>query len=95
MGRQALGRHGVREVVGYGAHYRQGRMIAIPGHSCLPRSAAVIVENEMDLEVGRGFMYNPTTSRTLSINRGSGESLNVSVRCGFNPNVCQMRPIVT
>ena len=34
-------------------------------------------------------------SRTFSMNRGSGESLNDSVRCGCNPNACQIRPIVS
>ena len=29
-----------------------------------------------------GAMYRPTTSRTFSMNRGSAESLKVSVRCG-------------
>ena len=33
-------------------------------------------------------------SRTFSINSGSGDSLNVSVRCGCRPKACQMRLIV-
>ena len=33
-------------------------------------------------------------SRTLSINQGSGDSLNVSVRCGCNPKARQIRPMV-
>ena len=33
-------------------------------------------------------------SRTLSINCGSGESLNVSVRCGCKPKACQIRLMV-
>ncbi len=37
-------------------------------------------------------MYNPTTSRTLSTNCGSSDSLNVSVNHGFNPNARQIRP---
>ena len=32
-----------------------------------------------------GFTYMATTSRTLSMNCGSGDSLNDSTRCGFNP----------
>ena len=39
-----------------------------------------------------GFMYSPTTSRTLSTNCGSSDSLNVSVNHGFNPNARQIRP---
>jgi hypothetical protein len=39
-----------------------------------------------------GFMYSPTTSRTLSTNCGSSDSLNVSVSHGFNPNARQIRP---
>jgi hypothetical protein len=35
--------------------------------------------------------YSPTTSRTLSINCGSGESLNASVWCGLNPKARQIR----
>ena len=33
-------------------------------------------------------------SRTFSISNGSGESLNVSVRCGCNPKARQMRLMV-
>src|SRR5512142_825480 len=33
-------------------------------------------------------------SYTFSTNNGSLDSLNVSVRCGCNPNACQIRPIV-
>ena len=33
-------------------------------------------------------------SRTLSINCGSGDSLNVSVRCGCKPKACQIRLMV-
>ena len=32
-------------------------------------------------------------SRTFSTSSGSFDSLNVSVRCGCSPNVCQMRLI--
>src|SRR5687768_3247459 len=35
-------------------------------------------------------MYRPTMSRTFSISRGSVDSLNVSVRCGCNPNARQI-----
>jgi hypothetical protein len=31
-------------------------------------------------------MYSPTMSRTFSMSSGSVDSLNVSVRCGCNPN---------
>ena len=41
-----------------------------------------------------GFRYSPTMSYTFSTNSGSVDSLNVSVRCGCNPNACQIRPIV-
>ena len=41
-----------------------------------------------------GFMYRPTMSRTFSINSGSGDSLNVSLRCGCNPKARQIRLIV-
>ena len=40
-----------------------------------------------------GFMYSPTTSRTLSTNCGSVDSLNVSWRCGLSPNARQIREI--
>ena len=33
-------------------------------------------------------------SRTFSINNGSGDSLKVSLRCGRNPNACQIRLMV-
>ena len=36
-------------------------------------------------------MYRPTTSRTFSMNRGSAESLKVSVRCGCRPKARQIR----
>src|SRR4029434_9231382 len=39
-----------------------------------------------------GFMYNPTTSRTLATSWGSGDILNERVRCGLSPKVRQMRP---
>ena len=39
-------------------------------------------------------MYRPTISRSLSINRGSLESLNVSLRCGCKAKARQMRPTV-
>src|SRR6266498_4024002 len=35
--------------------------------------------------------YRPTMSRTLSMNCGSGESLNASVWCGLSPNARQIR----
>jgi hypothetical protein len=38
-----------------------------------------------------GFRYSPTTSRTLSMNCGSVDNLKSSIRCGFNPNVRQIR----
>ena len=38
-----------------------------------------------------GFRYRPTMSRTLSMNSGSGDSLNVSIRCGLSPNARQIR----
>ena len=37
-----------------------------------------------------GFKYSPATSLTLSMNCGSGDSLNSSVRWGLSPNACQM-----
>ena len=40
-----------------------------------------------------GLRYNPTMSRTLSMNSGSGDSLKVSVRCGLSPNARQIRLI--
>ena len=40
-----------------------------------------------------GFRYKPTTSRTLSMNCGSVDSLKSSIRWGFNPNVRQIREI--
>jgi hypothetical protein len=33
-----------------------------------------------------GFRDSPTTSRTLSMNCGSVDSLKVSIRCGLSPN---------
>ncbi len=33
-----------------------------------------------------GFKYSPTTSRTLSTNCGSGDTLNSSTRWGLSPN---------
>src|SRR5215472_2395703 len=38
-----------------------------------------------------GCRYNPTMSRTFSMNSGSFDSLNVSVRCGCNAKARQMR----
>ena len=38
-----------------------------------------------------GLRYSPTMSRTLSMNCGSVESLNASVRCGLSPNARQIR----
>ena len=40
-----------------------------------------------------GFRYSPTTSRTLSMNCGSVDSLKVSTRCGLSPNARQIRLI--
>ena len=37
-----------------------------------------------------GLTYSPTMSRTFSMNCGSGDSLKVSVRCGFNPKALQI-----
>jgi hypothetical protein len=39
-------------------------------------------------------MYRPTMPLTFSISHGSGDSLNVSVRCGYRPKACQIRLIV-
>ncbi len=52
-----------------------------------------LVEREHHRIVG-GFMYSPTTSRTLSTSCGSGDILNDSVTCGLRPNVRQMRPTI-
>ena len=41
-----------------------------------------------------GLRYSPTMSRTLSMNCGSVDSLNVSTRCGLSPNAFHTRPIV-
>ena len=41
-----------------------------------------------------GSRYSPTTSRTLSMNCGSVDSLKVSTRCGLSPNARQIRPTV-
>src|SRR6266496_516966 len=41
-----------------------------------------------------GLWYRPTTSTTFSMNIGSVESLNPSVRCGLSSNFRQIRPIV-
>src|SRR5450755_1407322 len=41
-----------------------------------------------------GSIYRPTISRTLSMNSGSLDSLNVSLRCGCSAKACQMRPTV-
>ena len=38
-----------------------------------------------------GLRYRPTMSRTLSTNRGSADSLKVSLRCGCSANARQMR----
>ena len=50
---------------------------------------------DWDMRFGRagcsgGFMYSPTMSRTFSINSGSFDSLNVSLRCGWSPNARQI-----
>jgi hypothetical protein len=39
-------------------------------------------------------MYRPTMSRTFSMSLGSREIVNVSLRCGCNPNARQIRPTV-
>src|SRR5215217_8829097 len=41
-----------------------------------------------------GSTYSPTTSRTLSMNCGSVDSLNVSTWCGLSLNAFQIRPTV-
>src|SRR3954451_12534947 len=41
-----------------------------------------------------GSTYSPTTSRTLSTNCGSVDSLNVSTWWGLSPNAFQIRPTV-
>ncbi len=41
-----------------------------------------------------GDMYSPTTSCTLSTNKGSVDSLKVSNRCGCRPKAFQIRRIV-
>ena len=41
-----------------------------------------------------GLRYRPTISRTFSTNWGSADSLKVSTRCAWRPNVCQIRAIV-
>ena len=38
-----------------------------------------------------GFKYSPATSRTLSMNCGSGDSLNSPSRWGLSPNARQIR----
>jgi len=43
----------------------------------------LLVDAEHERFVG-GLRYRPTISRTFSMNSGSFESLNVSVRCGCN-----------
>jgi hypothetical protein len=40
-----------------------------------------------------GLRYNPTTSRTFSMNWGSVDSLKVSTRCGLSPKARQIRLI--
>jgi hypothetical protein len=40
-----------------------------------------------------GFRYSPTTSRTLSMNCGSVDSLKSSMRCGLSPKARQIREI--
>src|SRR5829696_6132461 len=41
-----------------------------------------------------GSRYSPMTSRTLSMNWGSLDSLKVSVSCGLSRNAFQIRPTV-
>src|ERR1039458_8332087 len=41
-----------------------------------------------------GLWYRPTTSTTFSMNSGSVEILNPSVRCGLRSNLRQIRPMV-
>ena len=41
----------------------------------------------------RRVQSSPTMSRTFSINCGSVDNLNVSVRCGWSPKACQIRKI--
>ena len=43
------------------------------------------------IAVWGGFRYRPTTSRTLSMNCGSVDSLKVSTRCGLSPKARQIR----
>ena len=59
--------------------HRQRRLGPIEG-----LDAGFLIDDITAVRSG-GFMYNPTTSRTLSTNWGSSDSLKVSVSHGFNP----------
>ena len=54
---------------------------------------AFLVDAQHQRTVG-GLRYRPTISRTFSTNWGSADSLKVSTRCAWRPNVCQIRAIV-
>jgi hypothetical protein len=41
-----------------------------------------------------GSKYKPTTSRSVSMNNGSVDSLKLSARCGLSSKACQIRRMV-
>ena len=55
---------------------------------------AVFSSTQNTMARSGGFMYNPTRSRTLSMNNGSVDNLNVSSIHGLSPNAFQIRATV-
>ena len=53
----------------------------------------VFSSTQSTIATSGGFRYNPTMSRTLSMNCGSGDSLKSSIWWGLRPNARQIRLI--
>src|SRR5215216_3752465 len=70
---------------GRAGQHRQDRRGAIEG-----LDLGLLIDAQHDRALGR-VENRPTTSRTLSMNCGSLESFQVSWRCGWSPNACQIR----
>lgn len=70
--------------------------LGIIGNMGAVRSSACICDfssTHSTIALSGGSRYNPTTSRTLSMNNGSVDSFHVSTRCGCRPNARQIREI--
>ena len=68
--------------------HRQDRLCSLEG-----LDLRFLVEREHH-RISRRVHIEPTPSRTLSTNCGSGDILNERVMCGFKPNVRQIRPTI-